>query len=98
MWRARPEWPLSGGTVGDRELVGDAEREGRIVVEEEGAGVVVVEEHQHVRLLLRQPRLDRLITLEQRDPVRIVLLAAVVGAGDGGNVGSADAADDVGHD
>ena len=40
--------------VGDRVLLADAEREGRVVVEEERRDVVVVDVEQHVGLLLRR--------------------------------------------
>ena len=42
----------------------------RVVIEEERGDVVVEDEEQHVRLLLGQPALDRLIALEDRRPDR----------------------------
>src|SRR5213075_1183755 len=83
--------------IGDAVLVADAEREGRIVVEEEGGGVVVEAEEEHVGLLLRQPLRHRLVALEERLPVRVVLLALVERHRDRGHVRRADAADDACH-
>src|SRR5207249_4510022 len=59
--------------------------------------VIVVEEHEHVGLPLREPGFDRLIAAEKRTPVGIVLLIAVVGAADRGDVRGADAAEDFCH-
>ncbi len=83
--------------VGDGEALADPEREGRVEVEEQGGGVVVVEEHQHVRLLGGQPFGDRLVAREQRRPGRVILFLLVIGHPDGGDVRRADAADDPGH-
>ena len=62
MWRESAAWPFSGGIWrGPRPssaiavLVAHAEREGRVVVEEEAGGVVVEAEEEHVGLLLREP-------------------------------------------
>lgn len=90
--RPRPE-----ALVGDGVLRAHAQREGRVVVEEEGRRVVVVEEHQHVGLAGGEPRRDRLVALEQRSPVGILALAPVVRHRDRGDVGGADAADDSSH-
>ena len=83
--------------VGDAVLVAHAERERRVVVEEERGGVVVEAEEEHVGLLLGQPLRHRLVALEQRRPVRVVLLALVERHRDGGDVRGADAADDARH-
>ena len=83
--------------VGDLPLLAHAQHEGRVVVEEERRHVVVVDQEQHVRLLLLQPGLDRLIGFEDRLPDRVFLLLAVQREADGGGVGSGDHAHDTGH-
>src|SRR6185503_9797917 len=83
--------------VGNPVFIAHAEREGRVVVEEERGGVVVEAEEQHVGLLLGQPLRHRLVALEQRLPVRVLLLALVERHGDGGYVGRADSTDDLSH-
>ncbi len=83
--------------VRDRILGGDAERESGIVVEEESGRVIIVEKHEHVGLLLREPPLDRLVALEERRPVGVALLLAVVSRADGGHVRRAYSADDSRH-
>src|SRR2546421_5833496 len=83
--------------VGDAVLLANTQREGRVVVEEESGGVIVEAEEQHVGLALGEPLRHRLVALEQRLPVRVVLLALVEGDADGRNMGSADAADDFRH-
>ena len=99
-----PRGPCSGGIfrdaeafVGDPVLVAHAERERRVVVEEERRGVVVEAEEQHVGLLLGEPLRHRLVALEERLPVRVVLLAPVERHRDRGDVRGADAADDARH-
>lgn len=52
--------------VGNREALAHAQREGGVQIEEERRATVVVEEHQHVGLLLDQPRGHRRVTVEQR--------------------------------
>jgi hypothetical protein len=83
--------------VRDRVFVADPQREGRIVVEEERAGVVVEAEEEDVGLLLGEPCRHRPIGLEQRRPGRVLLPGLVERHADGGYVGAADAADDAGH-
>ena len=57
--------------VRDRILVADAEREVRVVIEEERRHVIVVDEEQHVGLLVREPLLHGLVALEDRRPHRV---------------------------
>ena len=87
----------SQALVRDRVLDAHAQRESRVVIEEKRGRVIVVEEHEHVGLLLIEPGFDRLIASEERSPVGVVLLVAVVGAADGGDVRGADAAEDFCH-
>src|SRR5882762_4171048 len=90
--RARPE-----AFVGDAVLLAHAQREGRVMVEEKSGGVIVEAEEQHVGPALGEPRRHRLVALEQRLPVRVVLLALVESDADGRHVGGADTADDFRH-
>ena len=83
--------------VGRAELLAHAQREVRIMLEERGH-VIVVDIDQHVRLLLAEPLLHRLVAFEDRLPHRILELARVFRERDGGGVRSGDAADDRGHD
>src|SRR5688572_31379391 len=83
--------------VGDRIELAYAEGERRIVVEEEGGGMVVEAEEEDIGLFLLQPARHPFIALEQRLPVRVVLLSPVERHRDGGNVRGADAADDSCH-
>src|SRR5207237_5199706 len=74
-----------------------AEREGRVVIEEERRRVVVEAEEEHVGLFLREPLRHRLVALEERLPVRILVLALVVRDADRRDVRGADTADDSRH-
>jgi hypothetical protein len=67
------------------------------VIEEEGRRVVVEAEEEYVGFFLLEPACHPLVALEERLPVGIVLLALVERHRDRGNVGGADAADDLGH-
>src|SRR3954465_2675137 len=89
--------PYAEAFVGDGVLLAHAEREGRVLVEEERGGVVVEAEEEDIGLLLRQPLRHRLVALEERLPVRIALLALVERHRDRGHVGGADAANDASH-
>src|SRR5438445_11372428 len=80
--------------VGNAVLLAHAQREGRVVVEEKSGGVIVETEEQHVGPALSEPLRHRLVALEQRLPVRVVLLAPVENDADGRDVRSADAVDD----
>jgi hypothetical protein len=82
---ALQRWQLArtAAFVGDRKFFAHAQREVRVVVEEERRDVVVVDEEQHIRLVLFQPFLHRLVALEDRRPDRVVLLVGVVGEADG---------------
>ena len=84
--------------VGHPELLADAEREVRVVIEEERRDVIVVDEEQHVGLLLGQPALDGLVAGEDGRPHRVLLLLRVEREADGGRVRGGDAADDGGHE
>src|SRR3954469_2463334 len=83
--------------VGDAVRLANAEREGRVLVEEERGGVVVEAEEEDIGLLLRQPLRHRLVALEERLPVGIALLALVERHRDRGHVGGANAANDASH-
>ena len=81
MARDGRQGPRTRALVGQRVLGADAQREGRIQVEEEAVGVVVVEEDENVGALLRDlPRLqagrrwpDRLV----HEPARLAILTAL---------------------
>src|SRR5205814_2884805 len=90
--RARTE-----ALVGDAVFLAHAQREGRVVVEEKSGGVIVEAEEQHVGPALGEPLRHRLVALEQRLPVRVVLPALVESDADGRHVRGADAADDFRH-
>ena len=83
--------------VGHVPLGPDAQRERRVVVEEERRDVVVVDHEQHVGPLLGQPVRQRREVPEDRRPDRIVLLVLVVGEADGRRMRRGDAADDACH-
>jgi hypothetical protein len=70
--------------VGHRVRLADAESELRVVIEEERRDVVVEDQEQDIRLLLGQPLLHRLVSLEDWCPRRIVLLVFVEREPDGG--------------
>src|SRR5216684_4035351 len=89
--------PRPEALVGDAVLVAHAQREGRVVIEEKSGGVIVEAEEQHVGLALGEPLRHRLVALEQRLPVRVVLLALVESDADGRDMRGADAADDFRH-
>src|SRR5262249_47485485 len=93
----RGEPPRSTAFVRDPEALAHAEREVRIVVEEERSHVVVVDEEQHVRALVRKPLLHGLVALEDRCPDRILLLLGVEREADRGRVGGGDPSDYGGH-
>ncbi len=63
--------------VGGPVTVADAQGEMGVVVEEKGRHMVVVDEEQHVRPLLREPPLHGLVACEYRCPDRILLLLRV---------------------
>src|SRR5689334_5590550 len=67
------------------------------MIEEESRGVVVEAEKKHVGLLFGEPSCDRLVALEERLPVGIVLLALVERDADGRHVRGADPANDPCH-
>ncbi len=78
--------------------VADAEGEMGIVVEEERGNVVVIDEEQHVRTLVREPFLDRLVPLEDRRPDGVLLLVRVEGEADRRSMRRRDAAHYCGHE
>ena len=88
---------LAAAFVGHLVLLANAQREGRVVVEEERSDVVVVDEEQHIGLALGNPLLHRLEGLEDGRPDRVVLLVAVEGETDGRRVGCGDGANDFCH-
>ena len=83
--------------VGDRVAVADAEREGRVMIEEERGDVVVIDDEQNVGLLVGEPFLHWLEVVEDRLPDRIVFFVAVIGEADGRGMRGRDGADDGGH-
>ena len=72
--------------VGDLILVAHAQRKGRIVVEEEGGHMVVVDHQQHIRLLFLEPLLYRFVGLEDGRPDLVVLLVGIEREADGGGM------------
>ena len=90
--RARP-----AAFVGDGVFRADAEREVRVVIEEERRDVIVVDEEQHVGLLRREPLLHGLVAREDRRPHGVVLLAGVEREADRRRVRARDAAHYRGH-
>ena len=84
--------------VGHGPVRAHAQREGRVVVEEERGDVVVVDEQQHVGLALVHPTAHGVEGFEDGRPHRVAALVAVVGEADGGRVRGGDAADDGGHE
>ena len=83
--------------VGDRELRAATESEGRNDFEVERVDVIVENNDRHVGFGLGHPLLRRLVTFEQRCPVRLSGLAVVDGGAERGRVGGADSGDDFGH-
>src|SRR5262245_18513719 len=57
--------------------VADSEGEVRVMIEKERRHMIVEDEKQNVRFLRREPLPDRLVTFENRRPVRIGLLSGV---------------------
>jgi hypothetical protein len=84
--------------VGVVVLRGGAHGEGGHLVEEKIQTVVVVEHHDHVRLLLVQPLVDGRKAVEEGFPVRFLLQTLVDRAADRGNVGRAEASDELCHE
>src|SRR5690606_11169515 len=74
-----------------------AQREVRVVVEEERGDVVVEDVKQNVGLVLCQPVLNGLVALEDRLPDRILMLLRVERETDGGGMRGGDPTDDPGH-
>ncbi len=77
--------------VGYRKLGRGADRKGRDDIEAEGVGVIVVDEENHVRLVILQPLLGEVVALEDRLPIRLGGLAEVERGADGRNVRGVDA-------
>src|SRR5690606_24643398 len=78
--------------------IADAEREMRVVIEEERGDVIVVDEKEHVRALLLQPLLNGTVALENGLPDRIHLLVRVQREPDGRCMRRRDAAENLRHD
>ena len=90
--------------VGDRWVIFDpstglvrADGEGRHLVQEEVQAVVVVEHHHHIGPDAVQPGMDGRKTVEEGFPVGLLLQALVDRSANGGNVGCAEAADELCH-
>src|SRR6476661_1113815 len=62
----------AGPFVGDVPFGPHTERERRVVIEEERRDVIVVDQQQHVRALVREPRAERCEILEDRRPYGVV--------------------------
>src|SRR5581483_8612685 len=90
---------LAGATalVSHPVTVADAQGEMRVVVEEERGDVVVENKEQHVRTLLRQPALHRLVAGEDRRPDGVLLFVGVEREADSRCVRGGDTAYDRGH-
>jgi len=78
--------------IGDPVALPDTQREVRVVVEEKRGDVVVENEEQHIRPLLRQPALHRLVAGEDRCPHRILLFVGVECEADCRSVGRSNSA------
>ena len=83
--------------VRDVPLRPDAQRERRIVVEEERGDVIVVDRQDHVRFLLGEPVGHRGEVLEDGCPDGVVALVLVERKADGGRVRGGDASNDPCH-
>ena len=69
----------SAAFVGRGVAVVDAQRERRVVVEEERRDVVVVDREQHVHVLLAHPAADGVEAVKDGLPRRVLVLAGVLG-------------------
>jgi hypothetical protein len=77
--------------VGDVELLGHAEREGRHDVEHHRAGVVVVAQDDHVGVFAPLELLDPLVGVEHRLPVLVLVAPLVERRADRRDVAGGDA-------
>jgi hypothetical protein len=68
-----------------------------IVIDEERRHVIVINEEQHIRLLLRQPAPDGFVAFEDGSPVRVFFFMGIERKPDRGCMGAGDSADDLGH-
>ena len=93
----RRESARAAALVRDRVLLPDAERERRVVIEEERRHVIVEDVHDRIRLLLPEPLVHRLERREDRRPGRVILLVLVVGEANGRRMRGRHATDDAGH-
>src|SRR5262249_5948867 len=91
------QWPRAAAFIGHPVFRAHAQREMRVVIEEERRDVIVVDEEQHVGLLLGQPAFDGLVAREDGRPHRVLLLFRVEREADGGGVRGGDAADYCRH-
>src|SRR5262249_50628780 len=64
---------------------------------EERGDVIVRDEEQHIRFLVREPLLHGLVALEDGCPDLVLLLVRIESEADGRGMGSRDAAYDGGH-
>ena len=83
--------------IGNFIAIADAQYERRVVIEEKGRDVIVVDEEQHVGTLRFKPRTNRREGIENGFPNRIGLFAVIQRKPDGGRMGNGDAADDGCH-
>ncbi|MNT91216.1 hypothetical protein D3C72_2322780 [compost metagenome] len=67
------------------------------MVKEERCDVVVEDVEKHVRLVMREPGLDRLEAGEDRRPGRLALLVMIHCKANGRSMGNGETADDACH-
>ncbi len=95
--RHRGQAAGAAALVRDGVLLADAQRERRVVVEEERRDVIVEDVDDRVGPVLLEPGGHRLERPEDRGPVGVVLLVLVVGKANSRRVRGGDATDDPGH-
>src|SRR6185369_12313051 len=71
------DWTRTPTLVGGREFGRRADRESWDYIEAECVGVVVIDQENGVRLLILQPLLGELVSLEDRLPIRLGALSQV---------------------
>src|SRR5437016_1839366 len=94
----RRKRPRASAFVGRTVGLAHAERELRIMIEEERCDMVVEDQKQDVGLLFREPLLNRLVPFKYGSPYRIVLFVCVVRETDCGRMRTCDSANYFCHD
>src|SRR5260370_39883190 len=97
MSRDRRQCPRAAALVGNRIGVANAEREVRVMIEEERRDVIVEDDEQDVWLLVGEPLLHGRVCLKDGRPDRVVLFLPVERKPDGGRMRSCDSSDDSRH-